>query len=83
MNSAIQYPKFDSVEMKKENVVVDGEFQRNESSPFFALSDSMNHHLYGDLYSRKNVIGNHEVILNATPAKMIRFRNILFRNFHH
>jgi zinc protease len=75
MNSAIQYPKFDSVEMKKENVVVDGEFQRNESSPFFALSDSMNHHLYGDLYSRKNVIGNHEVILNATPAKMEAIKN--------
>ena len=75
MNSAIQYPKFDSLEMKKENVVVDGEFQRGESSPFFALSDSMNHHMYGDLYSRKNVIGNHEVILNATPAKMEAIKN--------
>lgn len=75
MNSAIQYPKFDSTEMRKENVVVDGEFQRHESSPFFALSDSMNHHLYGDLYSRKNVIGNHDVILNATPAKMETIKN--------
>ena len=75
INSAIQYPKFDSLEMKKENVVVDGEFQRGESSPFFALSDSMNHHMYGDLYSRKNVIGNHEVILNATPAKMEAIKN--------
>ena len=75
MNAAIQYPTFDSGEMKKENVVVDGEFQRNESSPFFALSDTMNHHLYGDLYSRKNVIGNHEVILTATPAKMEAIKN--------
>lgn len=75
MNAAIQYPKFDSVEMKKENVVVDGEFQRLESSPFFALSDSMNHALYGDLYSRKNPIGNHEVILTATPAKMETIKN--------
>ena len=75
MNAAIQFPKFDSVEMKKENVVVDGEFQRNESNPYFALSDSMNHHLYGDLYSRKNVIGNHEVILTATPAKMEAIKN--------
>ncbi|MDQ2862817.1 MAG: insulinase family protein, partial [Bacteroidota bacterium] len=58
-----------------ENVVVDGEFQRNESSPFFALRDSMNHHLYGNLYSRKNVIGNHEVILTATPAKMETIKN--------
>src|SRR5665213_1339379 len=68
MNSAIQYPKFDSSEIRKENVVVDGEFQRLESSPFFALSDSMNHVLYGDLYSRKNPIGDHQVILTATPA---------------
>ncbi|MEO8860077.1 MAG: pitrilysin family protein, partial [Ginsengibacter sp.] len=75
MNAAIQYPKFDSTEMKKENVVVDGEFQRNESSPFFALRDTINHHLYGDLYSRKNVIGNHDVILSATPAKMEAIKN--------
>lgn len=75
MNAAIQYPKFDSGEIKKEDVVVDGEFQRNESSPFFALRDSMNHHIYGDLYSRKNVIGNHQVILSATPAKMETIKN--------
>ncbi|MEO6682842.1 MAG: pitrilysin family protein [Ginsengibacter sp.] len=75
MNSAIQYPIFDIAEMKKENVVVDGEFQRGESNPFFALFDTMNHHLWGDLYSRKNVIGNHEVILTATPAKMEEIKN--------
>ena len=75
INSAIQYPKFDTAEMRKENVVVDGEFQRGESNPFFALSDTMNHHVWGDLYSRKNVIGNHEVILTATPAKMEAIKN--------
>ncbi len=75
LNSAIRYPKFDSTEMKKENIVVDGEFQRNESNPFFALSDSVNHHLWGDLYSRKNVIGDHEIIRSATPAKMIAIKN--------
>lgn len=75
MNSAIQFPKFDTAEMRKENVVVDGEFQRNESNPYFALSDTMNHHLWGDLYSRKNIIGNHEVILTATPAKMETIKN--------
>jgi len=75
MNSAIQYPKFDTSEMKKENVVVDAEFQRQESNPYFALIDTMNHHLWGDLYSRKNVIGNHQVILTATPAKMETVKN--------
>ena len=75
MNAAIQHPKFDTTEMRKENVVVDGEFQRNESNPYFALYDTMNHHMWGDLYSRKNVIGNHQVILTATPAKMEIIKN--------
>jgi zinc protease len=75
MNSAIRYPKFDSTEMKKENIVVDGEFQRNESNPFFALADAENHHLWGDLYSRKNVIGDHDIIRSATPAKMETIKN--------
>lgn len=75
MNSAIQFPKFDTAEMRKENIVVDGEFQRQESNPYFALIDTMNHHLWGDLYSRKNAIGNHEIILTATPAKMETIKN--------
>lgn len=70
MNSAIRYPLFLQEEMKNENPVVDGEFQRNESNPTFFLLDSAKHHLWGDLYSRKNVIGNHDVILTATPEKM-------------
>jgi zinc protease len=70
MNSAIRHPLFLAEEMKKENVVVDGEFQRNESNPFFPLLDAMNHSLWGDLYSRKNVIGDHDIINTATPEKM-------------
>lgn len=70
MNSAIRHPMFLEEEMKKENVVVDGEFQRNESNPYFPLIDAMNRSLWGDLYSRKNVIGDHEIINTATPEKM-------------
>lgn len=70
MNSAIRYPLFLAEEMKKENPVVDGEFQRNESNPFFFLNDEMAHQLWGADYSRKNVIGDHEIILTATPEKM-------------
>ncbi|HEX5002964.1 MAG TPA: pitrilysin family protein [Bacteroidia bacterium] len=70
LNSAIRSPLFLQEEMKKENPVVDGEFQRNESNPVFFLLDDMNHQLWGDNYSRKNTIGNHEVILTATPEKM-------------
>lgn len=70
MNSAIRYPLFLKQEMINENPVVDGEFQRNESNPVFFLFQDSEHKMWGDLYSRKNVIGDHDVILNATPEKM-------------
>ena len=70
MNNAIRYPLFLEEEMKKENPVVDGEFQRAESNPAFFLINDMNREMWGDLYSRKNVIGNHDIILSATPEKM-------------
>lgn len=70
MNSAIRYPLFKEDEMKKENPVVDGEFQRAESNPTFWLINDLNRKLWGDLYSRKNVIGDHEIILTATKEKM-------------
>lgn len=70
MNSAMRYPSFDPEEMKKENPVVDAEFERAESNPMFFLRKSAWKHLYGDLYSYKNTIGDHDVILTATPEKM-------------
>lgn len=70
INNAIRYPLFDTTEMRNENPVVAGEFQRNESNPFFGLFDKMNHEMWGDLYSRKNVIGDYKVIYTATTEKM-------------
>src|SRR5690554_5183876 len=70
MNSAIRYPLFLEEEMKKENPVVDGEFQRSESNPVFFLMVDMNKHLWKENYSRKNTIGDHDIILTATPEKM-------------
>ncbi|SMD32896.1 zinc protease [Reichenbachiella faecimaris] len=70
MNSAIRYPLFDEQEMKNENPVVDGEFQRAESNPVFFLFQDSDRKMWGDLYSRKNVIGDHDVILSATTEKM-------------
>jgi len=70
MNAAVRYPLFLKEEMINENPVVDGEFQRAESSPMFYLFQEMDHLMWGDNYSRKNVIGDHDVILNATPEKM-------------
>jgi len=75
MNSAIRYPLFLAEEMKKEDPVVDGEFQRNESNPAFGLFQDFNKNMWGDLVTRKNGIGIHEVILSATPEKMHAIQN--------
>ncbi len=75
MNSSIRYPLFDPQEMARENVVVDDEFQQHESNPAFALIDAMDHHMWGDLYSRKNPTGDHRVIRAATPALMDSIKN--------
>ena len=75
MNSAIRYPAFLEDEMKNENPVVDGEFQRAESNPIFFLFQDVNKQLWGDNYSRKNTIGDHDIILTATTEKMRTVQN--------
>lgn len=75
MNSAIRYPLFDEQEMKNENPVVDGEFQRAESNPVFFLTEDANRHMWGKHYSRKNTIGDHDIILTATTEKMKTIQN--------
>jgi len=75
MNSAIRYPLFREEDMKNENEVVNAEFTRHESSPMFDFIEEDSKRLWGSNYSRKNVVGNHDVILSATPAKMDSIRN--------
>ncbi|TDQ11622.1 M16 family metallopeptidase [Pedobacter metabolipauper] len=75
MNSAIRYPKFIKEDMVMENEIVNAEFTRHESSPVFALIEANSRHMWGSNYSRKNVIGNHDVILSATPEKMDSIKN--------
>lgn len=70
MNAAIRFPKFAKAGMEQENEIVNAEFTRHESSPVFELMKANSRHLWGDNYSRKNAIGNHDVILTATPEKM-------------
>jgi zinc protease len=74
MNAAIRYPLFRTQDMKRENEVVNAEFTRHESNPMFDFLEADDRHLWGENLSRKNVIGNHQVILSATPAKMDSIR---------
>ena len=75
MNSAIRYPLFDTAEMRRENPVVAGEFQRAESNPFFTLMDKSNREVWQDNYSRKNPIGDYKIIYSATAEKMNVIKN--------
>ena len=71
MNAAIRFPIYRPEDMAKERPVVDGEFQRGESSPGFQLYQECQKRLWGDLFTRKNPIGDHTVINTATPEKMM------------
>jgi zinc protease len=70
MNSAIRYPLFLEQEMTNEHPVVNGEFQRGESNPEFNLYYEFEEKMWGKDKSRKIPIGDHDVILSATPEKM-------------
>jgi zinc protease len=71
MEDAVRTPLFKQDELVRERPVVLGEFDRNEASPFFHLSRGVDTLLWTRAYySRKNVIGDREVIATTPPAKM-------------
>ena len=70
LSAALIAPLFRQEELERERQVVIGEYDRNESSPFFLLTKSMDKLLYPGNFSRKNVIGDRQVILTTTPEKM-------------
>ncbi len=76
--AALLGPKFRQDELERERQVVIGEYDRNESQPFFRLEEAMGHRLWGDQWSRKNVIGDRQVIATVTPAKMRAIRELYY-----
>lgn len=71
MNAAMRYPIYRPEDMQKERPVVDGEFQRGESDPGFQLWIESQKKLWGEQFTRKNPIGEHDIINTATPEKMM------------
>ena len=67
---ALHGPLFLESELAVERQVVIGEYDRNESSPFFQLQQQMNQKLFPGNYSRKNTIGDRQVVATTTPDKM-------------
>lgn len=75
MEDAIRYPLFDQDELVRERPVVIGEFDRNEANPFFHLARAIDTILWTpQYYSRKNVIGNRQMILTTTKEKMLEIQ---------
>ena len=68
--SALKAPLFHQDELERERAVVIGEYDRNESSPYFAFSNETGKALWGSGWSRKDPLGERSVILSTTPDKM-------------
>jgi zinc protease len=70
MKAAIRTPLFLEEELVRERPVVTGEYDRNEANPYFHLFRAVDQKVWHKYYSRKNVMGEREVILTTTPEKM-------------
>lgn len=73
--SALKGPLFRRDELERERQVVIGEYDRNESSPFFELSRQADAKLYPGNFSRKDVIGDRQIVQTTTPEKMRFIQN--------
>jgi zinc protease len=73
--SALRGPLFRRDELERERQVVIGEYDRNESSPFFELSRQADAKLYPGNFSRKDVIGDRQIVQTTTPEKMRFIQN--------
>lgn len=71
-------PKFRADELDRERQVVIGEYDRNESSPFFRMEQESGRRLWGAQWSRKNTIGERDVILSTTPEKMRAIQKLYY-----
>lgn len=78
MAAQLREPLFRDDELAREREVVIGEYDRQESNPFFQLTQRSGKVLWGAEWSRKNTIGERAVIRGTTPQKM---REIQYRYY--
>ena len=78
MAAQLREPLFREDELGREREVVIGEYDRQESNPFFQLTQRSGRVLWGAEWPRKNTIGERSVIRGTTPQKM---REIQYRYY--
>src|SRR5438132_5842390 len=70
MRDAVRYPSFNEKEFEREQQVVIGEIDRNESDPGYYLNKEMNDRLFYKYRSRKQPLGDRKTVAGATTAMM-------------
>lgn len=70
MRDAIVSPLFDEAELKRERVVVTGEMDRNETSPFYHFAKAVDAKVWWKYPSYKDPLGTRKTVLEATEKKM-------------
>lgn len=70
LRDSLLYPLFAREELRGEMPVVLGEFDRNEADPSFHLYRELSKKLWPEYWSRKNTLGDREVIFNVTREQM-------------
>lgn len=75
MSTAIEYPLFKEEELHKQREIVLGEFDRNEALPLFKFGRKVNLALWGDFISRKEKLGQRDMIKGATREMMLTIKN--------
>jgi zinc protease len=70
MASTLRNPLFLAEELAREKEVVLGEYDRAESGPGFGWLADIDRKLYPGNFSRKNTIGDREVLRTVTPEKL-------------
>jgi len=79
MEDAVRYPLFQQEELVRERPVVTGEFDRAEANPYFQFQRGLDTLVWtAAYYSRKNVIGNREVILGTPQEKMRAIQRLYY-----
>jgi zinc protease len=75
MRDAIVSPLFDAKELERERVVVTGEIDRNESTPFYHLYRAINERVWWKYPSRKDPLGRRKTVLKTTRKQLQTIKN--------
>jgi zinc protease len=78
MRDAITSPLFDQKELERERVVVTGEMDRNEASPFYHFQKAVDALVWYRYPTRKDPLGSRKTVLTATSEKMHTIQRLYY-----